>query len=470
MIGSLQSRLLLAVGALAVCAVAAVAIAARQGTRQEFFRLQETERRAASAVVAGLADSIVHDIGARCCDEPAMRAAAARLAADQAVLVVDLERGALIAAAGTPVERMQKLTTQRIGNELAIEADRRNAQIVQGIGLRVKQNGAPLRRADGTGALLYVVRFPNEDHDRRVEAFLGSIDRRLIAVTSLVAGLAVAATWIIAGGIIKPLRELRAAALDVSRGHPVQRVVPRGGRELAELARTFNAMAADLERQRALQRSVVRDVAHELRTPLTALRCHIETVIDGLAPDPARAVRDVHDEVLHLGRLVDDLQELVLAEAHELRLDIRDVPLAGVIASALRATGLETDPRVRLELSLDGVVRADPVRVRQMMLNLLTNADRYTPAGGCIVVLARDTVNEIEVEVCNSGMTLEAEQVDHLFERFYRTDPSRQRVTGGTGLGLAIVKSLAEAQGGSVWARSDQAAVVVGFRLPRASA
>ena len=104
-------------------------------------------------------------------------------------------------------------------------------------------------------------------------------------------------------------------------------------------------MAGELERQQALRQSLVHDVAHELRTPLTALRCRLETVLDGLSPDPARAVRDVHEEVLHLGRLVDDLQDLALAEARELRLNLTDVPLADVVASAIRAAGLDGDAR-----------------------------------------------------------------------------------------------------------------------------
>ena len=259
--------------------------------------------------------------------------------------------------------------------------------------------------------------------------------------------LALAVTWALARGIVRPLAELRAATADLARGQLSRRVTPSGSGEVTELGRAFNAMAGELERQQALRQSLVHDVAHELRTPLTALRCRLETVLDGLSPDPARAVRDLHEEVLHLGRLVDDLQDLALAEARELRLNLTAVPLADVVASAIRAAGLDGDARVRLDLPQGLSVRADPLRVRQILLNLLTNAARHTPAGGVIELRAAtgilpagpapararpDRVGlaaraDVRVEVRNTGSHLDAEQLARVFDRFYRADPSRQR-------------------------------------------
>jgi signal transduction histidine kinase len=323
---------------------------------------------------------------------------------------------------------------------------------------------------------LYVLPFPDEAGDRNAALFLGSLDRRLVAVTVVVGAMALLITWTVARGLVRPLSELSAATSDLARGNLATRVAPRGGREVVELGRAFNAMAVELDRQQALRRNLVHDVAHELRTPLTALRCRLETVIDGLSPDPGAAMRDLCEEVLHLGRLVDDLQELALAEARELRLDIDEVDLAPVVESAIRAAGLEGDARLRSEVVAGTLVRGDEGRLRQVVLNLLTNAERYTPASGSIVVRAASGGPAagqaqpeplVGIEVRNSGSRLTTDDLSRVFDRFYRADPSRERGSGGTGLGLAIVKHLIEAQGGRVWARSDEDGVTVGFGVPR---
>jgi signal transduction histidine kinase len=139
-----------------------------------------------------------------------------------------------------------------------------------------------------------------------------------------------------------------------------------------------------------------------------------------------------------------------------------------VAASALAAAGLDGDPRVTLDVPEAAHVRGDAIRVRQMLLNLLTNAQRYTPEDGAIRVAAEVREDdEVAVEVTNTGSRLEPEEAARVFDRFYRTDPSRQRVSGGSGLGLAIVKHLAQAQGGRVWVSSGADSVTFGFSLPR---
>jgi signal transduction histidine kinase len=195
------------------------------------------------------------------------------------------------------------------------------------------------------------------------------------------------------------------------------------------------------------------------------VRCRLEAIIDGLSANPRDALVGANEDVQHLARLVDDLQELALAEAGELRLDIGPIDLRDVIVSALRASGLEADPRVRLEIP--GAVRArgDAGRVRQCVMNLLTNAGRHTPADGTITVGVEPAADAVRVEVRNTGSDLAPEALAQVFDRFYRADPARQRATGGTGLGLAIVKHLVDAQGGRVWARRDNG-LVFGFSLP----
>jgi two-component system sensor histidine kinase BaeS len=281
-----------------------------------------------------------------------------------------------------------------------------------------------------------------------------------------VGALTIGVTFMITRRIVRPIGELSLAARDLAEGNLSRRVDTRGSDEIAALGQSFNAMASELERQQTMRRRLAHDVSHELRTPLTALQCRLETMIDGLATDPGRALADANEEVRHLSRLVDDLQEIALAEAGELALSMSDVSIAQVAASAARAAGLEADGRLSIEADERLAARADSMRVRQVLLNLLTNASRHTPAGGVIAIRASRAGADVVVEVANTGSTLAAEESIRIFDRFYRADPARQRVTGGTGLGLAIVKHLVEAQGGQVGAESSASGVVFRFTLP----
>ncbi|HEY3383730.1 MAG TPA: ATP-binding protein [Vicinamibacterales bacterium] len=464
---NLRTRLLLTVGGLALAALVAVALAARQGARQEFIRFQETERRAESSGLPDLARELAHELDGHCC-APVPMAAIGRRVPATALLVVTGADGGLVASAGKAVAQLEDLSVHVAGDVISLDATRRGGRIVNRIGLRFRLSPLPVRLGDGRPAFLFLLPLPDEQRDRNASAFLGSLDRRLLVATAVVAVLAVFLTWLLARGVVRPLQELRAATGALARGHRSHRVVPRGSRETRDLAASFNDMASALEREHQLRQDLVNDVAHELRTPLTALRCRLETVLDGLSPDPAAAIRDLHEEVLHLGRLVDDLQELATAEARELRLQIQDVGVDAVVRSAVRAAGLDEDSRVRLLLAPGLVARADAARLRQVVLNLLTNAVRHTPQTGRIEVRSRADGSEAAIEVENTGSHLDEDQLKRIFDRFYRADPARQRVTGGSGLGLAIVKHLVEAQGGRVRAASGRDTVTVGIALPAA--
>lgn len=464
--GSLQTWLLLTVGALAVVAVTAAALLTRQGTRQDFLRLVELERQSGATASATALDRAVAAMAGRCCGAAALAAASRELEPEMALLVTEPASGALIASAGAPLSTAGDVRTARSGRTLAVDATVRRGTRVDHLGLRFVLEGVSLRLASGREARAYVVGFPNPDRASHRDAFLYALDLRVVWVTFLTGALALAVTWAIARSSVRPLEALRAAARDLARGRLDARVQPRGSREVVELGRDFNAMADELERQRGMRQQLLHDVAHELRTPLTALQCRLETVIDGLAPDPAQAVRDLHDQVRHLGSLVDDLQDLAQADARALRLDLQDTSLAALVRSAVKAAGLDGDARVRVALDDRLAVRADPTRLRQVVVNLLTNADRHAPPDGAIEVEGASASGAVELRVRNTGSRLTAEELARIFDRFYRTDPARQRSTGGSGLGLAIVRQLVEAHGGTVRAESDADSVTVTVSLP----
>jgi signal transduction histidine kinase len=465
-ISSLRLRMMVAVSLLAVAAVVAVALAARQRTRSEFRRFLALENLSNSPNPGDQSERIAALLARRCCDSDVLRAAAASLSPRQVLVVTDAS-GRVVASSGKPLETVSEFRFSRNGEVVAIEAVRRNrSPDVTGISLRFHARGVPVSMAHGSTAYLYVFPFPEDEAKRPDAMFLGSVDRSLLLVTSLIAVIALLAFWMLTRRIAGPIEELRGAARDLAQGNLGRRVDPRGSDEIGELGRSFNAMATELENQQVLRRNLVHDVVHELRTPLAALRCRLDGVADGIAADPRKEITGANEEIDHLSRLVEDLHEVALAEARELKLTIAEAPLGPILESAARAAGLETDSRLRMMLENGLVVRGDAVRLRQVVLNLLSNAARYTPADGVISVSASHRDKEIVVEVHNTGSQLTPHEIAHVFDRFYRADPSRQRASGGTGLGLSIVKNLVEAQGGRVWAWSDDSGVSFGFALP----
>ncbi len=318
-------------------------------------------------------------------------------------------------------------------------------------------------------ATLYVFPLPNGEMEPPESIFLKSVDRSLVWVTGLAAIVALVVTWMLTRSIAGPVEELRNAARELAMGNLTGRVSVRGSDEVAELSKSFNLMASELENQQILRRNLVQDVVHELRTPLTALRCRLDSISDGVSEDPRSEIEEANEEIGHLTRLVEDLHEVALAEARELRLNISAEPLEPIITSAIRASGLEGDLRLQVVVAKGIVLQADPIRLRQVMMNILTNAARHTPADGTLTVQAHHVDGEVHVRIHNTGSQLSICESAHVFDRFYRADPSRERSTGGTGLGLAIVKNIIEAHGGRVWVCSDDLGVAFGFALPRST-
>lgn len=301
--------------------------------------------------------------------------------------------------------------------------------------------------------------------------FLAAVNH-FVLIGALIAGaIAVLVTLALSHRIVRPLERLTAAARQMEKGDLTGRVNVRSGDEIGQLAAAFNAMADGLARLEQLRRNMVGDVAHELRTPLTNLRGYLEAARDGLVTPDVALMDNLYEEVMLLNRLVDDLQELALAEAGQLHLECRPVDVGEVARLATEVIRPQAEAN-GLDLSLDvpsnlPPVAADPHRIGQVLRNLLNNALEFTPHGGQVTLTARLDGTWVCLEVGDSGPGIAQEQLPFVFERFYRTDPSRTRVTGGAGLGLAIVKQLVEAHGGRVWVKSTPGTGSwFGFTLP----
>jgi signal transduction histidine kinase len=305
----------------------------------------------------------------------------------------------------------------------------------------------------GTAGSIFIL----PSHQDALPQPMRSLDRSFfwifLGATLFGIGMAIA----IARWISVPVERLTAAARRMESGDLAVRVEPAGGAELAELARGFNAMAAALDRNEEQRKRMVSDVAHELRAPLTNIRCELESMQDGLtAPTPER-IASLHEETMHLAHLVDDLQDLALAEAGRLEIDAQPVTVAALARRA--AAGMEMRARehgvtIRVEGADDVVVLADARRAVQILTNLLANAVAHMEKPGDVRISWEQSGSEAIIRVIDSGSGIPADELPRIFERFYRVDVSRSRSTGGAGLGLSIVSQLVAAHGGRVWAES----------------
>jgi signal transduction histidine kinase len=261
--------------------------------------------------------------------------------------------------------------------------------------------------------------------------------------------------------VTQPVSELAQAARAIGQRELGYRVKSRGSRELADLAESFNRMAEALERAEAVRRNLVADVAHELRTPLTVLEGNLRAMLDGVRPLNEEGVATLVEETHHLNRLVDDLRLLSQSEADRLPLSLTQVNLADLIQKAVAPfSPLAEERGIRMRFRLEGDLvhpRLDADRVTQVIHNLVANALGHTPNGGQVTISAcrMEDLPGLRLAVEDTGEGMPPEALEHVFDRFYRTSPSRGRDRGGAGLGLAIVRAIVQAHGGSVTAESE---------------
>ncbi len=316
---------------------------------------------------------------------------------------------------------------------------------------------SPPWEADVTGTL-YVSPTPSADFPSP-QSLSRSITGFLLWGGLLAIAIALVATLFLSRRISSPIKALTVASKRLGEGDFSQRVQFADKSEIGELAQTFNSMASGLERAEQLQRNMVADVAHELRTPLSNIRGYLEAVRDGVVKADADTIRSLDEEASLLSRLVDDLQELSLAEAGELKLHYQGEDVPQLINQTVAAVQAEATAK-GLSLSVDladklPVVNVDSHRISQVLRNLLENAMAHTGKGDSIAVTATEQGNWVEVSVSDTGKGIPDEDLPNIFERFYRVDKSRTRATGGSGLGLTIGKRLVEAHGGKIEVRSE---------------
>jgi signal transduction histidine kinase len=291
-------------------------------------------------------------------------------------------------------------------------------------------------------------------------------DVKILAVAAGSASVAVAVALLVARTIAARVRRLGDASRELAAGNLRVRAAEEGPRELRELARSFNATAAELQRLFDARRELVAWASHDLRTPIASLQAMLEAVEDGLA-SPDEYLPLLQQQVRSLALRVDDLFELARIDAGALTLELREAELAGLVQGCVRALEAEAASRgVRLEARTTAArVRCEPGKIERVILNLVTNALRHTPADGAVAIVVSRAGRDVEVAVEDTGEGLEAGAEETMFDRFWRGD--RARSSDGAGLGLAIARGLVEAHGGRIWAeRRVEGGARVAFTLP----
>lgn len=314
--------------------------------------------------------------------------------------------------------------------------------------------GVPLS-VDGQFVGTLLISSAESAHESLEAEFLRQVNRLV-----LLAGVAAGAVAMILGLLLSrqltaPLRALTQAAHGLADGDLPQ-VQVRSRDEIGELGEAFNQMAQSLARQEMLRRNLMADIAHELRTPLTVIRSDLEALLDGVFEPTPESLASLQEETLLLARLVDDLRSLAQAEAGQLRLERQPTELEDLLPGVIASFDLQAESQGQtliLDISPDlPPVHADPLRVRQVIANLISNALRHAPDSGRVTVSATRHSDKIEISVADDGPGIAPEDLPHIFDRFWRGHRSR---AGGTGLGLAIARELVRAHGGRIWVESE---------------
>jgi signal transduction histidine kinase len=317
--------------------------------------------------------------------------------------------------------------------------------------------GSEVMTVNGIARAL-VITFGNPPElSEREQSFLARVTQALALAALMVVVAAVLIGFGLASQLTRPLRQL-TVALKTFRHGQTQPIPTRSRDEIGQLVNAFNQMSTELTQAELLRQQMTADIAHELRSPLTVVTGYLEAMRDGtLAPTQERF--DVlHGEALQLQRLIDDLRTLSLADAGQLRLERERVEVRDLLEDTQRAFAHQAaSQKIRLSISVTHElppVLVDPSRLSQVLGNLVSNALRYTPEGGCIELVGTSTAHGARLTVRDNGAGIAPDALPNLFQRFFRADASRQSDDGNTGLGLAIARAIIEAHQGKLSAES----------------
>lgn len=300
------------------------------------------------------------------------------------------------------------------------------------------------------------VGLPNSERFRETveQDFSRRQQRLLVAIALASLALAVVGAWWLSRRLVRPVETVVALSTRLSQGDYQARVATSREDELGMLISSMNQLAGTLEQSRDSRQRWLADLSHELRTPVTVLRGELEAIQDGVRELTPARIDSLHREILHLGKLLDDLHDLALADAGALRYRMERIELVSLLQQGVAAIQPQCDSRqLQMQLHLlpaPVYLQGDALRLRQLLDNLLANACKYTDEGGEVRVTLAQHAQQIRLDIEDSPPGVTDAQLPLLFDHLYRTDSARQRATGGAGLGLAICQRIADAHGGQL--------------------
>jgi two-component system, OmpR family, sensor histidine kinase BaeS len=265
-------------------------------------------------------------------------------------------------------------------------------------------------------------------------------------------------SYFVARNLSRPLVEMRKAAEKMAKGKLEVRVNTMGNDELNELGLSLNQLASQLQLQEISRKNMTSDIAHELRTPLATLKSHIEALEDGIFEATPERMHSLKEEIERLILLIQDLEHLTTMESPEFVLERSKEDLGLAISKsidAVKGSFVQKGVKLKVKQNSDIMLFLDANRVIQVFVNLLSNALKFTPPNGEVIVETKEENESVMITIRDTGVGIPKEDVKQVFERFYRSEKSRNREFGGSGIGLTIVKRIVEAHGGQIWIESE---------------
>ena len=287
--------------------------------------------------------------------------------------------------------------------------------------------------------------------------YVKTLNQVLLGAGVLALILSIIMGYFLANRLSKPIKKVIENAKRISKGEFDTKIVESSNtKEIVELTDTINLLGETLGTQETLRKRLSSDIAHELRTPLTTLQSHLELIIDGIWLADEERLKILYEEAVRLGKMVGDLGKVAQLEGENLVLDKTEIDIDQIGESVIKAVEGEFFKKgITLTYTAEkSKTIGDLDKIKQIFMNLVSNALKYTKTGGQVDVTVNKTLDKIIINVKDNGMGIPEEDLPHIFERFYRVDKSRARITGGTGIGLAITKALVEAHGGRIFAIS----------------
>ncbi|MFN8659989.1 MAG: ATP-binding protein [Candidatus Obscuribacterales bacterium] len=319
----------------------------------------------------------------------------------------------------------------------------------------------------------YLKLVPNDLMSKDIEGqFIAEQSRNLLIVSAVAFLAAVGAAFLLSHDLVRAINTLVQGTRKLSTGNFETRISLNRGDELGELAEDFNSLANTLQQQDTAKKQWITDTSHELRTPIAILRAQVEAFQDGVQQVNPRTLEILHSEIITLGKLVDDLHDLARSDLGQLRYDFVPVDVGVVLLDTVEAFNERfASKKIKLDASavadLHCIVEADSTRLTQVFSNLLENSLRYTNENGGVKISSMQLPGELAIYFDDSEPGVSAQSISQIFDRFYRSESSRNRKHGGAGLGLPICKAVIEAHHGTLTStRSQMGGLRITIRLP----